>query len=173
VLPRQPQPEGEQLGRWQGPQPGRVGDRRFDPVAHAADPGPRFVFGDETPLGSAGAGHPHRGDLLAQVVGVSRGAAEVRGIAGGTDAHCHRATVRPPPMVGCCPGDDAGSCARPHDVPSRSLRPTASSFGSKPWAPRSRNLCQSPFDRSAQQLHATAFSPATLVRLRPSSLLVP
>ena len=25
-------------------------------------------------------------------------------------------------MVGCCPGEDAGSCARPHDVPSRSLR---------------------------------------------------
>src|SRR5258705_3448262 len=25
-------------------------------------------------------------------------------------------------MVGCCPGGDAGSCARPHDVPSRLLR---------------------------------------------------
>jgi hypothetical protein len=95
VLPRQPQPEGEQLGRRQGPQPGRVGDRRFDPVAHTADPGPRFVFGDETPLGSAGAGHPHRGDLLAQVVGIPRSAAEVQGITGGTDAHCHAATVRP------------------------------------------------------------------------------
>ena len=45
----------------------------------------------------------HPGDLLAQVVGVSRSAAEVRRIADGTDAHCHRATIRPPaPMVGCC-----------------------------------------------------------------------
>src|SRR5258705_3023172 len=43
----------------------------------------------------------------------------------------------------------------------------------KPSAPQTRNLCQSRFDRSAQQLPATAFSPATLVRLLPSSLLVP
>src|SRR4029079_3096054 len=78
-----------------GPQPGRVGDRRFDPGAHTADPGPRFVLCDETPFGSAGAVHPHRGDLLAQVVGVSSSAGEVRGIPGGTDAHCHRATVSP------------------------------------------------------------------------------
>ena len=95
VLPRQPQPKAKQLDRRQGAPPGRVGDRRFDPVAHPADPGPRFVLGDETPLGSAGAGHPHRGELLAQLVGVSRSAAEVRGIPGGTDAHCHAATVRP------------------------------------------------------------------------------
>ena len=100
VLPRQPQPKGEQLGWRQGPQPSRVRDRRFDPVAHTADPGPRFVFSDETPLGSAGAGRPHRGDLLAQVVGVSRSAGEVRGVASGTDAHCHGATVKPPVVDG-------------------------------------------------------------------------
>jgi hypothetical protein len=161
VPPRQPQPEEEQLGRRQGPQPGRVRDRRFNPVAHTANPGPRFIFRDETPLGSAGAGRLHRGDQLAQVIGVCRSAGEVRRIADGTEAHYRRATVGSlAPMVadGLMPsGDVAEWCARPHDMPAQSLRcPRRWRSGRSLGAAMTKTCARACSVDDRQQLHATA-----------------
>jgi hypothetical protein len=85
-----------------------------------------------------------------------------------------RTTSKTPADGGMLPGEDAGSCARPHDVPSRSLRrPRRRRSGRSPGRRDHETCARALSIDQRQQLRATAFSPATLVRLRPGSLLVP